>query len=82
MGGINSINYACYREVNNQHMLAFKVHMIENFFWLRFCILYYFIVSYPQILRFCKKIFYQATIGEDTIIPLSLRLSRIEFCLV
>jgi hypothetical protein len=27
-------------------------------FWLRFWILYYFIVSYAQILRFCKKIFW------------------------
>jgi hypothetical protein len=52
-------------------------------FWLRFWILYYFIVSYVQILRFCKKNFFdQATIGGDTIIPLSLRISRIEFSLV
>ncbi len=28
-----------------------------EFFWLRFWILYYFIVSYVQILRFCKKNF-------------------------
>jgi hypothetical protein len=38
-----------------------------------------FLASYAQILRFCKKIFDQATSGGDTIIPLSLRLSRIEF---
>ncbi len=38
--------------------------------------------SYAQILRFCKNFFFdQATIGGDTIIPLSLRLSRIEFSL-
>jgi hypothetical protein len=36
-----------------------------EFFWLRFWILCYFIVSYAQILRFCKKTFFgQATIGE------------------
>ncbi len=28
-----------------------------EFFWLRFWILYYFIVSYVKILRFCKKNF-------------------------
>ncbi len=39
-------------------------------------------VSYAQILRFCKKIFDRATIWGDTIIPLGLRLSRIEFSLV
>ncbi len=45
-------------------------------------ILYYFIVSYAQILRYCKKNIDQATIGGDTIIPLSQRLSRIELSLV
>jgi hypothetical protein len=40
------------------------------------------IVSYAQILRFCKKMFDWAIIGGDTIIPLNLRLSRIEFSLV
>ncbi len=46
-------------------------------------ILYYFIVSFAQILRFCKKKFLdQATIGGDTIIPLSLRLNKIDFSLV
>jgi hypothetical protein len=48
-----------------------------------FFILYYFIVIYAQILRCCKNFFWdKATIGGDTIIPLSLRLSRIEFSLV
>ncbi len=28
-----------------------------EFFWLRIWILYHFIVSYAQILRFCKKVF-------------------------
>ncbi len=47
-----------------------------EFFWLRFWIVCYFNVSYAQILRFCKKTFFdQATIGGDTIIPRSLRLS-------
>jgi hypothetical protein len=42
-----------------------------------------FIVSYAQILRFCKKNFLdRAPILGDTIIPLRLRLSRIEFSLV
>jgi hypothetical protein len=54
-----------------------------EFFWLRFWFLCYFFVSFAQILRFCKKTFsVHATIGGDTIIPRSLRLSRIEFSLV
>jgi hypothetical protein len=36
-----------------------------EFFWLRFWILCYFIVSYDQILRFCKKQFLiRALLGE------------------
>ncbi len=59
-----------------------KVHKNENFFGSDLSF-YYFIVSYAQILRFCNKIFFdQATIGGDVIIPLSLRLSRVEFSLV
>ncbi len=43
---------------------------------------FYFIVSSAEILRLCKKILFdRATIGGDIIIPLSLRLSRIEFSL-
>ncbi len=38
-------------------------------------------VIYAQILRFCKKNFDRAPIGGDTVIPLGLRLSRIEFSL-
>ncbi len=33
---------------------CFRVHKNENF-WLRFWLLYYVIVSYAEILRFCKK---------------------------
>ncbi len=63
--------------------LRLKGTQYWEFFWVRFRILCYFIVSYAQILRFCKKTFFdQATIGGDTIIPRSLRLSRIEFSLV
>ncbi len=48
---------------------ALKVHKIENFFGFDF--------------EFCVVTFFdQATIGGDTIIPHSLRLSRIEFSLV
>ncbi len=53
-----------------------------EFFWLRFWILYFFIVSYAQILRFCKKFFELGHYWGDTIIPLSLRQSRIEFSFV
>ncbi len=35
----------------------FKGTQEWEFFWLRFLILYYFIVSYVKILRFCKKNF-------------------------
>ncbi len=48
-----------------------------DFFWLRFWNLYYFFISYVKILRFYnKQIFDQAIIVEDTISPLSLRLSK------
>ncbi len=53
-----------------------------EFFWLWFWILYYFLVSSAEILRFCKKNFDRATIWGDTTIPLSLKLSRTEFNLV
>ncbi len=51
-----------------------KVHKNENFFGsdFEFCT----IVSYAQILTVGKNFFFdRATIGGDTIIPLSLRLS-------
>ncbi len=35
-------------------------------FWLRFWILYYFIVSYAKILRFCKIIIWWVIIGGDS----------------
>ncbi len=57
--------------------MSLKVYKIEKFFSLRFWIFCYFMVSYAQILRFCKETFFdQATIGGDTIIL------RIEFSLV
>ncbi len=34
-----------------------KVHKIENYFGSEFEFFYYFIFSYAQILRFCKKVF-------------------------
>jgi hypothetical protein len=36
----------------------FKGTQDWEFFWFRIWILYYFIVSYAQILRFCKKLFW------------------------
>jgi len=54
-----------------------------DFFWLWFWNLYYFFISYVKKLRFYQKNFFdQAIIGGDTIFPLSLRLSGIEFSLV
>jgi hypothetical protein len=44
---------------------ALKVHKNENFFWLRFWILYHFIVSYVKILRFCKKTFLIGPVLEE-----------------
>ncbi len=57
-----------------------KVHKIEIFLasiWN----LYYFFISYVKIFLQKKK-FDQAIIGGDTIFPLNLRLSGIEFSLV
>jgi hypothetical protein len=46
-----------------------KVHKNKNYLlWL-----YYFFVSYAEILCFSKKTFDWATIWEDMVIPLSLR---------
>jgi hypothetical protein len=38
MGGINSINYACYREVNNRHMLAVRdrLKIVLAYFKIKF----------------------------------------------
>ncbi len=59
-----------------------KVHKIEIFLasFLKFALFLYYICQNIKILQ--KKIFDQAIIGGDTIFPLSLRLSRIEFSLV
>ncbi len=64
------------------HGVPLKVHKIEIFFCFDFEILYDFFISYVKILGFYKKNFDQAIIGGDTIFPLSLRLSGIEFSLV
>ncbi len=64
--------------VNIYHKLVFPSLIVaffslkgtqdREFFCLRFWILCYFIVSYAQILRFCKTHFFdQATIGGDTL---------------
>ncbi len=58
---------------------TFKGTQEWEFFWLRFWILYYFIVSYVKILRFCKKkLFDLASIGGGTIFPRSPRTTRNE----
>ncbi len=61
------------------HIILFKGTQEWEFFWLRFWILYYFIVIYVKILRFCKKkLFDLASIGEGTIFPRSPRTTRNE----
>ncbi len=61
-----SISASCQNINRNiRKMVSLKGTQDWEFFWLRFWILCYFIVSYAQILRFCKKTFFdQATIGE------------------
>ncbi len=57
----------------------FKGTQEWEFFWLRFWILNYFIVSYVKILRFCKKkLFDWASFGGGTIFPRSPRTMRNE----
>jgi hypothetical protein len=65
----------------SQQKPPLMVHKIEKFFGsdFEFCVISY---SYAQILSVCKKHFLSGHIGGDTIIPRSLRLSRIEFRLV
>ncbi len=62
--------------------LKVHVHKVENFFGsdFEFCVISLLVMLKYQ--GFVKKFFDQATIVGDTIIPLSLRLSRIEFSLV
>ncbi len=59
-----------------------KVHKIEIFFGFDFeiCIISLLVMWNIKILQ--KNFFAQAIIGGDTIFPLSLRLSGIEFSLV
>jgi hypothetical protein len=59
-----------------------KVHKIEIFLAsiLKFVLFLYKLGQNIKILP--KKFFFQAIIGGDTIFPLSLRLSGIEFSLV
>ncbi len=62
--------------------MPLKAHKIENFFGsdFEFCIISLLVMlKYKGFVIF---FFDQATIGGDTVIPLSLRLSRIEFSLV
>ncbi len=68
-------------ETNKSVSLPFKGTQDWDFFWLWFWNLYYFFISYVKI-YLQTKFFDQAIIGEDTIFPLSLRLSGIEFSLV
>ncbi len=65
VGGV----YICDRKLTKSKQIEkSKSHSKEplkgtqewEFFWLRFWILYYFIVSYVKILRFCKKTFWLA----------------------
>jgi len=59
-----------------------KVHKIEIFLGFDFeiCIISLLVMS--KYKYFTKKFFDQAIIGGDTIFPLSLRLSGMEFSLV
>ncbi len=62
---------------------SLKVHKNKNFFGFDFEFCTISLIVVLEILRFCKKkICDRANIGGDTNIPLSLRLSRIEFSLV
>ncbi len=49
-----ALNRARQRDGGGGLAFCFKVHKNENF-WLRFWLLYYVIVSYAEMLRFCKK---------------------------
>ena len=51
--------------VHYQKFKLFKGTQDWEFFWLRFWILYYYIVGYVQILRFCKKKFWIGPLLEE-----------------
>jgi hypothetical protein len=65
--------------MKTKNYIILKVHKIEIFFGFDFenCIISLLVMSKFKILP--KKFVDQAIIGGDTIFPLSLRLSRIEF---
>ena len=50
----NQYNQCCASMMRRTNLIAFKGTQEWEFFWLQFWILYYFIVSYVKILRFCK----------------------------
>ncbi len=62
--------------------MPLKVHKNENFFGsdFEFCTISLLVMLKCE--GFVKHFFHWAIIGADTIIPLSLRLSRIRFRLV
>jgi hypothetical protein len=63
-------------------LCTFKGTQDWDFFWFRFWNLY-FLYKLCQNIKILQNFFFdQAIIGGDTIFPLSLRLSRIEFSLV
>ncbi len=84
---------SCVLLRNAKNTFSNPIHLVRDccpfngtqewkFFCLRFWILCYFLYLCSNIKILKKSFFDQATIGGDTIIPLSLRLSRIKFSLV
>jgi len=62
------INQICLFNENFAYIVTlnkFKGTQEWEFFWLRFWILYYFIVSYVKILRFCKNNFLIGPVLEE-----------------
>jgi hypothetical protein len=75
-GGYKSFIWASvYQRVLTHNILNGKKYFRKNqkevfkgtqeFFWLRFWLLYYFIVSYAQIIRFCTIFFIKPLLGHS-----------------
>jgi hypothetical protein len=68
--------------LENFRVNSLKVHKIEIFFGFDFEVCIISLLFMLKFKEFRKNFFDQASIGGDTIFPLSLRLSGIEFSLV
>jgi hypothetical protein len=74
----NQINYV---KISREKLHRLKVHKRKNFLGSDFEFCTFLLLLMLKYYSFAKQIFDRAIIKEDTIVPLILRLSRIDFSL-